>query len=122
MWITILLIAANIIVILFLIYVVGPSMDSAPKFQIPIYDVSTNISPWDYYNSLRHKSWNELSEYEKDKIVLAAHIILDKGGVLSTLSELKEFLQIYLPDISISYPGEDDVLDGFLEWQNNKTL
>lgn len=97
-------------------------MDSAPKFQIPIYDVSTNISPWDYYNSLRHKSWNELSEYEKDKIVLAAHIILDKGGVLSTLSELKEFLQIYLPDISISYPGEDDVLDGFLEWQNNKTL
>lgn len=38
MWITILLVAVNIIVILFIIYAVGPSMDSAPKFQIPNFE------------------------------------------------------------------------------------
>ena len=97
-------------------------MDSTPKFQIPNDDVCTHMSPWDYYNSLRHKSWNELSEYEKERIVLAANLILDECGTHSTLSELKEFLQIHLPDTSIPCAAEDGALCGFREWQKNKTL
>lgn len=75
MWTIILLVGLNIIVILIILYVVGCS-DSSPKFQIPnnehlnnptgLADVeSPKISPWEYYSSLKHKSWNELSEYEK---------------------------------------------------------
>lgn len=121
MWIIILLVTVNILIILFMIYVVGCS-DSVPKFQIPNDEVSINMSPWDYYISLKHKSWNELTEYEKERMVLAAHLILDDCGTLSTLEELKEFLQIYLPDRPEPYPGGDGVLGGFREWQKNKTL
>ena len=41
MWITILLVAVNIIVILFIIYVVGCA-DSASKFQIPNFEHEDN--------------------------------------------------------------------------------
>lgn len=61
MWIIILLVTVNILIILFIIYVVGCS-DSVPKFQIPNDEVSINMPPWDYYISLKHKSWNELTE------------------------------------------------------------
>ena len=78
------------------------------------------VSPWDYYISLRHKSWNELSEYEKKRIVLAAHLILDECGTYSTLSELEEFLQIHLPEIPNPWPGGDGVLGGFRGWQRSQ--
>lgn len=78
------------------------------------------MSPWDYYTSLRHKSWKELSEYEKRRMVLAVHLILDDCGTLSTLSELEEFLQVHLPDIPEPYPGGDGVLGGYSEWQKNR--
>lgn len=97
-------------------------MDYAPKFQIPNYDVSTHMSPWDYYTSLKHKHWNELSEYEKERIVLAANLILEECGTHSTLSELKEFLQTHLPEIPKPYPEGDSILGGFREWQKNSYL
>lgn len=79
------------------------------------------ISPWDYYLSLRHKSWNELSEYEKEKMVLAAYLILDDCGIFSAFSELEAFLKIHLPEMS-SYPYhfEEGVLGGFREWQESQ--
>lgn len=105
------------------------NLDNASTFQTPFYDHINNpaeladedspkMSPCDYYISLRHKSWNELSEYEKGRMVLAAHIILDKCGTLSTLSELEKFLQTHLPDIPKPYPGGYSVLGGFSEWEN----
>lgn len=75
------------------------------------------MSPWDYYISLRHRSWNELSEYEKKRMVLAAHLILDDCGILSTLSELEVFLKIHLPETLPSFSGDNGVLAGFKEWQ-----
>lgn len=107
---------------------------TALKEQLPItvphiglkisysYD-SNKISPWDYYKSLRHKSWDELSEYEKDRMVLAAHLILDECGTLSTLSELEGFLKNHLPEVPDPWPGGDGVLGEFIEWQKNmKTI
>lgn len=75
------------------------------------------ISPWDYYLSLRHKSWTELSEYEKEKMVLAAHLILDDCGTISAFSELEAFLKIHLREISSFGEG---VLGGFREWQESQ--
>lgn len=109
-------------------------LDNAPKFQIPddervktqseiANDNTAKMSPWDYYTSLRHKSWNELSEHQKERMVLAAHIILDECGTLSTLSELEGFLKNHLPEVPDPWPGGDGVLGGFIEWQKNmKTI
>lgn len=80
-----------------------------------------DISPWDYYISLRHKSWNELSEYEKRRMVLAAHLILDDCGTLSRLSELEAFLKIHLPETP-NHLGGDGVLGGFREWQESQNI
>lgn len=109
------------------------SLDGVPKFQIPNFEYkinqteltnedSTNMSPWDYYTSLRHKSWDELSGYEKERIVLAANLILEECGTHSTLSELKEFLQTHLPEIPKPYPGGDGVLGRFREWQKERKV
>lgn len=51
-------------------------------------------------------------------MVLAAHLILDDCGTLSTLSELEEFLQLHLPELPNPYPGGDGALGGFREWQH----
>lgn len=77
-----------------------------------------DMSPWDYYLSLRNNSWNELSAYEQKRIVLAAYLILDDIGTLTTESEVKEFLQSHLPEHPKFWNEEaDNVLYGFREWQ-----
>ena len=107
---------------------------TALKEQLPITDPHVGLkysssydahklSPWDYYYSLRHKSWNELSEYEKERMIFAVHLILDECGTLSNLSETEAFLKIHLPETPNPYPGGDRVLGGFIERQKNmKTL
>lgn len=113
------LIILNVIVVALILLVIG-SLDNASKFQIPYDEYKINqdeladednakVSPWDYYTSLKHKSWDELSEYEKRRMVLAAHIILDECVTLFTLSELEEFLQGHLPEIPKFYPDGDGV-------------
>lgn len=77
------------------------------------------ISPWDYYLSLRHKPWNELSAYEQNRIVLAAYLILDECGTVTTESEVEEFLRLHLPEQPNIWDGET-VLHGFREWQSSK--
>lgn len=129
MLIAITLIILNILIVGTLLFIVS-NLDNAPKLQIPTDEhinnpteladeESTKMSPWDYYISLRHKSWKELSEYEKRRIVLAAHLILDDCGTLSTLSELEVFLKIHLPEMPESWSGGDGVLGGFREWQES---
>lgn len=127
MWIAITLIILNILIFGVILFIVR-NLNNAPKLQIPddervnnpielADEESTKMSPWDYYISLRHKSWEELSEYEKRRMVLAAHLILDDCGTLSTLSELEVFLKIHLPEIPSSFSNDDGILAGFIEWQ-----
>lgn len=129
MWIAITLIILNFLIVGALLFIFR-GLDNAPKFQIPTYEHINNpteladkecikMSPWVYYTSLRHKSWNELSEYEKGRMVLAAHLILEEYRIPSTLSELEEFLQIHLPEKPKPYPDGEGVLGGFREWQMN---
>ena len=129
MWIAITLVMLNILIVGALLFIFR-CLDSAPKFQIPKVErvnnpteladeESTKMSPWDYYISLRHRSWKELSEYEKRRMVLAAHLILDEIGTFSILSEVEEFLKIHLPEITESWPGRDGILGGFKEWQES---
>ena len=77
------------------------------------------MTPWDYYISLRHKSWSQLSAYEKERMVLAAHMILDDIGTFSILSEVEEFLKIHLPEITELWPAGEGILGGFKEWQES---
>lgn len=60
-------------------------LDGAPKFQIPNFENKdeerAKISPCDYYTSLIHKSWNEVSKYEKQRMAFAGHLILDECGL-----------------------------------------
>lgn len=77
------------------------------------------MAPWYYYISLRHKSWSQHSAYEKERMVLAAHMILDDIGTFSILSEVEEFLKINLPEITESWAGRDGILGGFKEWQES---
>lgn len=96
-------------------------MDSAPKFQIPTEladKESIKVSPWDYYTSLRYKSWNELSEYEKGRMVLAAYLILEECRTPSTLSEIEEFLKSHLPE-RLLHSGDTGVLRGFKEYHKS---
>lgn len=127
MWIAITLIILNILIFGVILFIVR-NLNNAPKLQIPddervnnpielADEESTKMSPWDYYISLRHKSWEELSEYEKERMVLAAHLILDDCGTLSTLSELEVFLKIHLPEITEPEFDGDGVLGGFREWK-----
>lgn len=129
MWIAITLIILNILIVGALLFIFR-GLDSAPKFQIPTDEHINNpteladkesikMSPWDYYTSLRHKSWNELSEYEKGRMVLVAHLILDEIGTFSILSEVEEFLKHQLPENPESWSVGDGVLGGFREWQES---
>lgn len=129
MWIAITLVILNILIFGALLFIFR-CLDSAPKFQIPddervnnptelADEESTKMSPWDYYISLRHKSWKELSEYEKRRMVLATHLILDEIGTFSILSEVEEFLKYHLPEIPESWSDGDGVLGGFREWQES---
>lgn len=77
-------------------------------------------SYWNYYIGLRHKHWSELSEQDKERIVLAAHLILNDIGILSTLSEVKEFLKNHLPE-KVN-PWCESVLGGYIEWQSTRNV
>ena len=127
MILTIIILAGLIIWISVIIFIIGCS-NSAATFQIPCDAPQTNpndlaaddrpkMSPWDYYISLKHKSWDELSEYEKNRMIIAAHLILDDCGTNSTYSEIEEFLKINLPEKSDQRFGGDSALVGFREWQ-----
>lgn len=80
---------------------------------------TVEMSPWDYYISLKYKRWDELSAYEQKRIVLAAYLILCDIGILATKSEVEEFLQSHLPEQSDPFCGRT-TLRGFWEWQSSK--
>lgn len=78
------------------------------------------MSPWDYYIAMRHKSWNELTEYEQERITLAAYLICQEIGTSTTIFEVENFLRIHLPEIPQFPPPRGGVLCGFIEWQSRK--
>lgn len=78
------------------------------------------MSPWDYWIAMRSKSWDELTEYEQERITLAAHLILCDVGAVSEIPELREYLRSNLPVIPALGSTPYDVgLSGFYTWRLN---
>lgn len=59
----------------------------------------TVADAWEYWESHKCKSWNELTKEEKDEILIACIIIEDDCGGICLEEKLKTMLQEQLPII-----------------------
>lgn len=57
----------------------------------------TEASAWDYWERMKNKRWIELSEEDKEKMVLANQIIADDIGIIVSREQLIEMLEDQLP-------------------------
>lgn len=84
------IIAATIFIesIVFLVYAVAAGIG---------YKRETEASAWDYWEIRKCKRWSELSNEEKEKMILANLIIADDVGVVVTEVQLTKILDEQLP-------------------------
>ena len=72
------------------------------------YKNETEASAWDYWERMKSKRWSELSDEEKEKMIIANLIIADDVGTIVTEEQLatmlEEQLPITKPHIGLSYP------------------
>ena len=72
------------------------------------YKSETEASAWDYWETHKCKPWAELSEEEKEKIIVANLIIADDVGAVVTKEQLVKMLEEQLPvtepHVGLSYP------------------
>ena len=64
----------------------------------------TEASAWDYWETTKCKRWRELSDEEKEKMIIANLIIADDVGVVVTEEQLIKMLDEQLP-ITESHVG-----------------
>jgi len=57
----------------------------------------TEASAWDYWETMKCKLWRELSDDEKEKMIIANMIIADDVGVVVTEEQLIKMLDEQLP-------------------------
>lgn len=63
------------------------------------YKNETEASAWDYWESMKSKRWSELSDEEKEKMIIANLIIANDVGVAVTKEQLAKMLDEQLPII-----------------------
>lgn len=72
------------------------------------YKNETEASAWDYWERMKNKRWSELTNEEKEKMIIANLIIADDVGTIVTeemlAKMLEEQLPITKPHIGLSYP------------------
>lgn len=72
------------------------------------YKNETEASAWNYWERMKSKRWNELSNEEKEKMIIANLIIADDIGAVVTKEQLVKMLDEQLPIIEphrgLSYP------------------
>lgn len=72
------------------------------------YKNETEASAWDYWESMKSKRWSELSDEEKEKMIIANLIIANYVGAVVTKEQLAKMLDEQLPitepHIGLSYP------------------
>lgn len=70
----------------------------------------TVASAWHYWETHKNKSWAELSEEEKEKMVVVNIIIANDVGAVATKDQLIEMLEEQLPisepHVGLSYKSE----------------
>lgn len=72
------------------------------------YKNETETSAWEYWESMKSKRWSELSDEEKEKMIIANLIIANDVGVAVTKEQLAKMLDEQLPIIEphrgLTYP------------------
>lgn len=72
------------------------------------YKNETEASAWDYWERMKSKRWSELTEEEKEKMIIANLIIANDVGAVVTKEQLAKMLEEQLPitepQIGLSYP------------------
>lgn len=63
------------------------------------YKNETEASAWDYWESMKSKRWSELSDEEKEKMIIANLIIANDVGAVVTKEQLAKMLDEQLPII-----------------------
>lgn len=71
------------------------------------YKNETEASAWDYWERMKSKRWSELSNEEKEKMIIVNLIIADDVGAAVTKEQLvkmlEEQLPIMEPKVGLSY-------------------
>lgn len=71
------------------------------------YKNETEASAWDYWERMKSKRWSELTNEEKEKMIIANLIIADDVGAVVTKEQLAKMLEEQLPitkpHIGLSY-------------------
>ncbi len=71
------------------------------------YKNETEASAWEYWERMKSKRWYELSDDEKEKMIIANLIIADDVGAVVTKEQiiqmLEEQLPITEPHVGLSY-------------------
>lgn len=72
------------------------------------YKTETEANAWDYWERIKSKRWDELTEEEQEKMIVANFIIADDVGAVVTEEQLVKMLDEQLPIIEphqgLSYP------------------
>lgn len=72
------------------------------------YKNETEASAWEYWERMKSKRWSELTEEEKEKMIIANLIIANDVGAVATKEQLAKMLEEQLPitepQIGLSYP------------------
>lgn len=63
------------------------------------YKNETEASAWDYWERMKSKRWSELTNEEKEKMIIANLIIADDVGAVVTKGQLAKMLEEQLPII-----------------------
>lgn len=71
------------------------------------YKDETGKSAWDYWETMKSKPWADISEEEKEKLIIANLVIADDVGAVVTKEQLikmlEEQLPIIGPNVGLSY-------------------
>lgn len=96
-----------LLIVIRVIYRIGP-------YDIPCiansiaYKNETEASAWEYWETHKTKSWAELSEEEKERIVIANLIIANDIGMVVTKEQLEKMLEDQMPvtepHVGLKYP------------------
>lgn len=72
------------------------------------YKNETEANAWDYWERMKSKRWDELTEDEQEKMIIVNLIIANNVGAVITKEQLVKMLEEQLPitepHIGLSYP------------------
>lgn len=74
------------------------------------YKYKTESEAWEYWENMKVKKWTDLTEEEKNRLVIACMIISDDVGAVVTeervIEMLKSQLPVLTPNVGLTYTSQ----------------